>query len=213
MKSNLGKTKEALAMLREVYAQESSLLGKGNEQTIQTAIGLGEQLIDNQDFAEARSLLREAMDTSRASLGPDAHLTFMLYAMYSQAIVKSLYANQCADARGVLDAEETLEENAERARRVLGPKHPVAAHMLRDLTLLRKLVRGQLKDPEIQAILRDPRVRQVIQDLSGGDVAAGQRAMSDPVMRGKIEKLIASGVLQKNGDRISGVKIEALKRP
>ena len=39
------------------------------------------------------------------------------------------------------------------------------------------------------------------------------RDRSDPVMRGKIEKLIASGVLQKNGDRISGVKIEALKRP
>ena len=157
-------------------------------------------------------MLREAMDTSRRSQGPDAHLTFMLYAMYSQAIVKSLYANRCADARGVLDAEKTLEENAERARRVLGPKHPVVAHMLRDLTLLRKLVR-ELTDPEIQVILQDPKVRQVIQNLSGGDVAAGQRAMSDPVMRGKIEKLIASGVLQKNGDRISGVKIEALKRP
>jgi hypothetical protein len=39
-------------------------------------------------------------------------------------------------------------------------------------------------------------VRQVIQDLSGGNGAAGQQAMNDPVMRGKIEKLIASGVLQ-----------------
>ena len=82
----------------------------------------------------------------------------------------------------------TLEKN-------MGPKHPVVAHMLRDLTLLRKLVR-ELTDPEIQVILQDPKVRQVIQNLSGGDVAAGQRAMSDPVMRGKIEKLIASGVLQ-----------------
>ena len=148
----------------------------------------------------------------KEQIGPDDNLTFMLYAMYSQAIVKSLYANRCADARGVLDAEKTLEENAERARRVLGPKHPVVAHMLRDLTLLRKLVR-ELTDPEIQVILQDPKVRQVIQDLSGGDVAAGQRAMSDPVMRGKIEKLIASGVLQKDGDRISGVRIESLKRP
>ena len=94
----------------------------------------------------------------------------------------------------------------------VGPKHPVAAQMLKDLTLLRKLVRD-LKDPETQAILQDPKVRQVIQDLSGGDVAAGQRAMSDPVMRGKVEKLIASGVLQKDGDRISGVRIESLKRP
>ena len=53
-----------------------------------------------------------------------------------------------------------------------------------------------MKDPEIQAILQDPMVRQVIQDLSGGNGAAGQQAMNDPVMRGKIEKLIASGVLQ-----------------
>jgi len=53
-----------------------------------------------------------------------------------------------------------------------------------------------MKDPEIQAILQDPMVRQVIQDLSGGNGTAGQQAMNDPVMRGKIEKLIASGVLQ-----------------
>ena len=96
---------------------------------------------------------------------------------------------------------------------VVGPKHPVAAQMLRDLTLLRKLVRGQIKDPEIHVILQDPMVRQAIQDLSGGDAAAGQRAMSDPVMRGKIELLVASGVLQKDGGRIAGAQIGRLKRP
>ena len=50
--------------------------------------------------------------------------------------------------------------------------------------------------PDSQAILRDPVVSQVIQDLSGGDQAAGQRAMQDPVMSAKIQKLIAAGVLQ-----------------
>ena len=50
---------------------------------------------------------------------------------------------------------------------------------------------------EVQAILQDPAVRQALQDLSpGGDAAAGQRAMADPKMRGKIEKLLAAGVLQ-----------------
>lgn len=53
-----------------------------------------------------------------------------------------------------------------------------------------------MADPEIQAILRDPMVNQVIQDLSGGDQAAGQRAMQDPGMAAKIQKLIAAGVLQ-----------------
>jgi stress-induced-phosphoprotein 1 len=38
-------------------------------------------------------------------------------------------------------------------------------------------------------------VRNVLSEL-GTDPAAGQRAMSDPAMRAKIEKLIAAGVLQ-----------------
>lgn len=53
-----------------------------------------------------------------------------------------------------------------------------------------------MADPEIQMILSDPIVRQVIQDLGGNDAAAGQKAMADPVMKAKIHKLIAAGVLQ-----------------
>lgn len=56
-----------------------------------------------------------------------------------------------------------------------------------------------MADPEIQAILSDPVVRQVIQDLSTSDPtaqAAGNKAMRDPVMGAKINKLIAAGVLQ-----------------
>jgi hypothetical protein len=50
-----------------------------------------------------------------------------------------------------------------------------------------------------KAILSDPVVRQVIQDLSTNDPksqAAGNKAMRDPVMGAKINKLIAAGVLQ-----------------
>ena len=53
-----------------------------------------------------------------------------------------------------------------------------------------------MADPEIQAILQDPMVRDVINNLSGGDQMAGQRALQDPLMKAKIEKLIASGILQ-----------------
>jgi len=52
-----------------------------------------------------------------------------------------------------------------------------------------------MADPEIQAILQDPMVRQVLTDLQENP-KYGQSAMKDPVMRAKIEKLIASGVLQ-----------------
>jgi stress-induced-phosphoprotein 1 len=52
-----------------------------------------------------------------------------------------------------------------------------------------------MADPEIQNILQDPVVRQVLQDFNENPQAA-QAAMMDPGMRAKIEKLIASGIVQ-----------------
>ena len=48
-------------------------------------------------------------------------------------------------------------------------------------------------------LLAFSQVRQVIQDLSTNDpksIEAGRKAMNDPVMGAKIQKLIAAGVLQ-----------------
>jgi stress-induced-phosphoprotein 1 len=52
-----------------------------------------------------------------------------------------------------------------------------------------------MADPEIQSILQDPVVQQVLRDFNENPNAANQ-AMADPNMRSKIEKLIASGILQ-----------------
>jgi stress-induced-phosphoprotein 1 len=52
-----------------------------------------------------------------------------------------------------------------------------------------------MADPEIQQILSDPAIRQVLTDFQENPKYA-QKAMSDPFIRAKIEKLIASGVLQ-----------------
>lgn len=52
-----------------------------------------------------------------------------------------------------------------------------------------------MADPEIQAILTDPVVQQVLRDF-GENPAAAQRAMGDPGMRAKIQKLIASGIVE-----------------
>ena len=51
-----------------------------------------------------------------------------------------------------------------------------------------------MKDPEIQAILRDPTINKVLQDLQQNP-QSGQAAMRDKDIRAKIEKLIAAGVL------------------
>ncbi len=52
-----------------------------------------------------------------------------------------------------------------------------------------------MADPEIQAILSDPTIRQVLSDFQENPKFA-QQALSDPDIRSKIERLIAAGVLQ-----------------
>lgn len=52
-----------------------------------------------------------------------------------------------------------------------------------------------MADPEIQSILQDPVIQQVLRDFNENPNAAYQ-AMADPTVKAKIEKLIASGILQ-----------------
>ena len=52
-----------------------------------------------------------------------------------------------------------------------------------------------MADPQIQAILSDPVVQQVLRDF-GENPAAAQQAMADPGMRAKIQRLIASGIIE-----------------
>lgn len=52
-----------------------------------------------------------------------------------------------------------------------------------------------MADPEIQSILQDPVINQILRDFNENPTAANQ-AMADPSVRSKIEKLIASGVVQ-----------------
>lgn len=52
-----------------------------------------------------------------------------------------------------------------------------------------------MADPEIQSIVTDPIVQQVLRDLQENP-ASIQQVMRDPHMRSKIEKLIASGIIE-----------------
>jgi len=52
-----------------------------------------------------------------------------------------------------------------------------------------------MADPEIQSILQDPVIQQILRDFNENPTAANQ-AMSNPGVRAKIEKLVASGVVQ-----------------
>jgi stress-induced-phosphoprotein 1 len=52
-----------------------------------------------------------------------------------------------------------------------------------------------MADPEIQSILSDPVMQQLLRDFSENPAAA-QQAMADPGMRAKMERLIASGIVE-----------------
>merc|ERR1712032_1320843 len=52
-----------------------------------------------------------------------------------------------------------------------------------------------MADPEIQAILQDPVINQILKDFQENSSAAN-KAMRDPMVRSKLEKLMAAGVLQ-----------------
>ena len=52
-----------------------------------------------------------------------------------------------------------------------------------------------MEDPEIQAILRDPTINKVLQDMQQNP-QSGAAALRDPDIKNKIEKLVAAGVLQ-----------------
>ena len=52
-----------------------------------------------------------------------------------------------------------------------------------------------MADPEIQAILGDPQLRSILGEMQT-DPKKAQAAMSDPAIAGKLQKLIAAGVLQ-----------------
>lgn len=56
-------------------------------------------------------------------------------------------------------------------------------------------MRHAMADPEIQAIVADPNIQLILRDLQENP-AAGQAALKDPIIMGKIQKLIAAGVLK-----------------
>lgn len=52
-----------------------------------------------------------------------------------------------------------------------------------------------MEDPEIQAIVTDPLMQQLLQDMQQNPASA-QSAMQDPDVRAKIEKLVAAGIIE-----------------
>ena len=92
-----------------------------------------------------------------------------------------------------LELDSTNTACKEGLRKVTAMINYGASQMTEDEKAER--ARHGMADPEIQSILQDPIIQQILRDFNENPQAAN-KAMADPSVRAKIEKLIASGVVQ-----------------
>ena len=99
-------------------------------------------------------------------------------------------------------ANQSGEVDAERQARHKTPRRASHARNIPRRTARRALLTRRLfgqaramADPEIQAILGDPQMRSILNEMQT-DPKKAQAVMSDPKMSAKLQKLIAAGVLQ-----------------
>eukprot|EP00624_Nannochloropsis_granulata_P006849 evm.model.NODE_526_length_7345_cov_21.990469.3 len=125
------------------------------------------------EFSEALAAYEEAIekDPSNMAFLTNKAAVFFEQGEYAQAV------SQCEEAiqglqKTMMKIRESSSEEADMER---------AAH--------------GMADPEIQAILSDPVIQQVLRDVQENP-REGQKAMSDPGVAAKIEKLINAGVLR-----------------
>ena len=134
----LGRTEQALLLLREVYSGSLKLYGEEYEETLRAASNYAESLCNLKCFEEARSLLRKTIPVARRVLGEGHRLTLMMRLNYAKA--------HGWDPDATLDAlresVETLEETERTARRVLGGAHPTTVAIELFLDELREITKN-----------------------------------------------------------------------
>jgi len=91
----------------------------------------------------------------------------------------------------------SIEENNPQCREGLQKVTQLISYGRQNMTEEQKREQAEhaMADPEIQAILQDPVLQQVLRDFKENPAAA-QSALADPMMRGKIERLIAAGIIE-----------------
>jgi len=137
--AELGRTKQALQIEREVYFGHLKLKGEEHFETLQIANNYATTLLNLQRYGETKSLLRKTVTVAHRVLGADNRLTLMLRLNYTVAL--------CRDAGATLDdlreALNTLEEIEPTARRVFGGAHPLSSAIERDLRVARAVLRAR----------------------------------------------------------------------
>ena len=92
-----------------------------HSETISAACNYANTLLKLERFAEAKSLLHEAVPVARRVLGNSHDLALKMRNVHARA----LYLNPGATLADLREAVKTLEETERTARRVLGGAHPL----------------------------------------------------------------------------------------
>ena len=139
---NLGLNEKALALFREMHAKRMAIYGP-EPNTLVAAYNLGSMLIGEGRRAEAIAFLRNQLPHTRR-LGPDHEKTLVLRMLYAKALAYIYDDVQMPpptrdDCR---EAINILTDVLGRARRVLGPSHPITTRAEDWLQTTRLVVRG-----------------------------------------------------------------------
>jgi tetratricopeptide (TPR) repeat protein len=110
----LGRAKEALALYQRAYDIRAASLGADHLDTLASRFGVGQELGELQQLAEAESTIRDVLKAYEHVLGEDCKETLD---------TKSLLALQM-NYQGKYDESEAITRDVlERRRRLLGPDH------------------------------------------------------------------------------------------
>ena len=149
---NLGLTEKALALFREMHAKRMAIYGP-EPNTLVAAYNLGSMLIGEGRRAEAIAFLRNQLPHTRR-LGPDHEKTLMLRMLYAKALAKYIfddYQMPPPPQDDSLEAINILTDVLGRARRVLGPSHPITTRAeiwLRTTRLAARVLRDDSDDSD-----------------------------------------------------------------
>ena len=135
----LDRVDEALRLRRDVYSGWLKLYGQEHSETISAACNYANTLLKLERFAEAKSLLHEAVPVARRVLGNSHDLALKMRNVHARA----LYLNPGATLADLREAVKTLEETERTARRVLGGAHPLTTILERDVQVARAALRAR----------------------------------------------------------------------
>ena len=117
---HFGRHHEALRLRRDVYFGRLKLHGAGRVEMVVPSVNYASSLASVNRFEEARSLLRETIQTSRRILGESDLMTVQARCNYAAM----LWQDATATLDDLREAVTTLEENERIAQRVFGGAHP-----------------------------------------------------------------------------------------